>query len=70
MEKARKPIAMPLLLDLRSVLGSIFTPREKTKSMKPKSESVSNMALPFGGNTLVANAELRPKIEGPKTTPP
>ena len=38
--------------------------------MKPKTDNVSNKALPLGGKTLVANVEFRPIIEGPKITPP
>ena len=63
-------MAKVLLPDLKVMVGSIFTPVKKTNNIKPKKPMVSITFLPFDGKTLSMNAVLRPRIEGPKVTPP
>lgn len=69
-KKPRNPMANVLLPDFSTMEGSVLTPIRKMKSMKPNSANVSKTPFPLAGNTLDANLELRPRIEGPRMTPP
>ncbi|WCJ34818.1 hypothetical protein M5689_016103 [Euphorbia peplus] len=70
MQKANVPIATTLLPARRRIEGSVFTPIRKMNSIKPNTDIVSRTTPPFTGNTFSAKPTLRPRTEGPRTTPP